>query len=190
MNKVGILIDVSHLGDQSALDAIAASKQPIIISHCAARTLMPSARMFPDGVIQAMAEKGGVIGIEAAPGTTATTEHADHTIDTFMEHVEYCIELVGIDYVGCGPDSLYGDHVGYYRVEQERLKTDGLGHYPRPERQGGSHSRALPEYVKGLENPTECLQNVTRWMVKHGYSDPEIAKVIGGNALRLLRKVW
>ena len=190
MNKVGMLIDVSHLSDQTALDTIESSKTPIIISHCGSRTLMPTTRMFPDDIIQAMAEKDGVIGIEAAPGTTATKNHPDHTLDTFMEHVEYCIELVGIDYVGCGPDSIYGDHVGYYRLEQERFKTDGLGHYPRPEKQGGTNRNSLPEYVKGLENPTECLQNVTRWMVKNGYSDQEIVKVIGGNALRLLNQIW
>jgi len=46
------------------------------------------------------------------------------------------------------------------------------------------------EYIRGLENPTECIRNVVRWMVKHGYSDGEIAKVIGGNALRLLKEAW
>jgi membrane dipeptidase len=45
-------------------------------------------------------------------------------------------------------------------------------------------------YVRGMENPSECLQNVCRWMVKNGYSDDEISKVIGGNGLRILKKVW
>lgn len=48
----------------------------------------------------------------------------------------------------------------------------------------------LPDYVKGMENPSECLQNVTRWMIRHGYSDQEITKVIGENAIRLLRQAW
>jgi membrane dipeptidase len=48
----------------------------------------------------------------------------------------------------------------------------------------------LPEYVQGMENPTESIPNVARWMIKHGYSDQEIAKVIGGNALHLLKEVW
>lgn len=107
-----------------------------------------------------------------------------------MEHLEYCIDLIGIDYVGCGPDTLYGDHVGYYRLEEDRLKTKGLGHYTRPQRKTTSDIEILPEYVKGMENPTECLQNVARWIVKHGYSHQEIVKVIGGNALRLLKQVW
>ena len=190
MDKVGMLIDVSHVSDLTALDAIEASKNPVIISHAGVQALMPTPRMFPDEVIQTLAENEGIIGIEAAPGTTATKKHPVHTINTYMDHIEYCIDLVGIDYVGCGPDSLYGDHVGYYRLEAERLKTEGLGHYPRPERKSSRDLDTLPDYVKGMENPTECLQNVTRWMVKHGYSDQEIAKVIGHNALRLLKQVW
>jgi len=197
MNKVGMLIDASHVSDQTALDAIESSKKPIVLSHCGVRALTPSTRMFPNEVLQALAEKEGVIGIEAAPGLTATKKHPDHSIDSYMEHIEYCIELMGIDYVGCGPDTLYGDHAGLYRAGVERAKTAGLGHYTRPER--GEKPRflgidmdldALPEYVKGMENPTECLQNVTRWMVKHGYSNQEIAKIIGGNALRLIKQVW
>ncbi|MFQ5818682.1 MAG: dipeptidase [Candidatus Heimdallarchaeota archaeon] len=197
MNKIGMLIDVSHSSYQTVLDAIEASKEPIIISHSGARALTPTNRMFPDEVLQALAEKEGIIGIEAAPGITATKKHPVHSIDSYMEHIEYCIELMGIDNVGCGPDAMYGDHVGFYRLEAERLKTDGMGHYTRTEREKESlfldinmDPKTLPVYVKGMENPTECLQNVTRWMVKQGYSDQEIAKVIGGNALRLLKQVW
>ncbi|MFX1516714.1 MAG: dipeptidase [Promethearchaeota archaeon] len=191
MNKVNILIDISHVSDQTALDAIETSKEPIIISHCGARALNPIARMFPDEVLQALAETDGVIGIEAAPGFTATKNNPIPSIDTYMEHVEYCIDLMGIDFVGCGPDTLYGDHVGLYRFGERELKLAGLGHYSRPDKRGdGLVVDTLPDYVKGMENPTECLRNITRWMVKHGYSDQEIAKIIGGNALRLLKRVW
>ena len=54
-----------------------------------------------------------------------------------MEHIEYCIDLMGIDYVGCGPDTMYGDHAGLYRAGIERPKTEGLGHYTRPEKGEG-----------------------------------------------------
>ncbi|MFQ6123999.1 MAG: dipeptidase [Candidatus Heimdallarchaeota archaeon] len=197
MNKIGMLIDASHVSDQTALDAIESSKKPIIISHSGARGLTPTSRMFPDEVLQTLAEKEGIIGIEAAPGLTATKKHPVHSIDSYMEHITYCIDLMGINYVGCGPDTLYGDHAGLYRVGVERSKTEGLGHYLRLG--CGKETRflgidmdleTLPDYVKGMENPTECLQNVTRWMVKHGYSNQEITKIIGGNAFRLLKKVW
>jgi microsomal dipeptidase-like Zn-dependent dipeptidase len=65
-----------------------------------------------------------------------------------------------------------------------------MGHYPRPRQQEDLDVSELPKYVKGLENPTEAIPNVVRWMVKNGYSDAEIAKIIGQNALRVLEKVW
>jgi membrane dipeptidase len=49
---------------------------------------------------------------------------------------------------------------------------------------------AFPPYVKGMENPTESIPNAIRWMIKHGYSDLEIAKVAGLNAINVLKKVW
>jgi membrane dipeptidase len=107
-----------------------------------------------------------------------------------MECVEYCIDLMGIDHIGCGPDTLYGDHQGMYTYWFARQR----GHYEKP----GAYKRDPlpippeledPGYVKGMENPSEFI-NVARWMIKHGYSDEEIAKVLGGNAISLLEKVW
>ncbi|KON29531.1 hypothetical protein AC482_06235 [miscellaneous Crenarchaeota group-15 archaeon DG-45] len=199
MNKVGMLIDVSHTSDQTALDAAELSRRPIVCSHSGARALTPTSRMFPDEVIQAIAEGGGVMAIEAAPNLTVTEKHPLHGIDAYMEHVEYCIDLVGIDHVGCGPDTNYSDHAGWYLASLEMSPRMGLGHHSRPGR--GEETRHLGidmdvealkrlRYVRGMENPSECLQNVARWMVKHGYSDGEIAKIIGGNAMRLLKEAW
>jgi len=199
MNKLGVLVDVSHTSDQTALDVIELSRDPIIVSHCGARALTPTTRMFPDEVIQALAERSGVMAVEAAPNLTVTEKHPLHGIDSYMEHIEYCIDLVGIDHVGCGPDTNYGDHVGLYLVNLDQHGKLGLGHYTRPGK--GAESKFLGidmnveqlkalRYVRGMENPSECLQNVARWMVKHGYSDEETSKVIGGNGLRLLKEVW
>jgi membrane dipeptidase len=190
MNKVGMLIDVSHAGDQTALDAIESSKKPIIVSHAGARALLPIKRLFPDEVLQALAESEGVLGIEAAPGYTATKDNPIPSIDTYMAHIEYCIELMGVDHVGCGPDTLYGDHVGFYRLEDNRLLSAGLGHYSRLGKTGEPPVDQLPDYVRGMENTTEAMNNVARWLVKNGYSDRDIAKIIGGNAIRLLKAVW
>jgi len=199
MNKLGLLVDVSHTSDQTALEVIELSKDPIIVSHAGARALTPTTRMFPDEVIQALAEHGGVMAIEAAPNLTVTEKHPLHSVESYMEHIEYCIDLVGIDHVGCGPDSNYGDHVGLYLTNLEQHGRLGLGHYTRPGKGGESKYLGIDmnveqlkklKYVRGMENPTECLQNVCRWMIRHGYSDAEIAKVIGGNGLNLLKKVW
>lgn len=181
MNKIGMAIDVSHAGDQTALDTIEASEAPVFITHAGARALWPSRRLKPDTVIRACAEKGGVIGIEAAPHTTLTKEHPRHSIESFMQHFEYCVDLVGIDHVAFGPDTLFGDHVGLHHAFAEHLSI------------AQSH-KSLDyeevEYVAGVENPAEAFPNIVRWLVKHGYSDDEIKKVIGGNVLRVLEEVW
>lgn len=190
MNKLGMLIDVSHVSDQTARDAIESSKKPIIISHAGSKTIHTIKRMVPDDVLHALAEKGGVIGIESAPGYTATNENKTPSIETYMKHMEYCIEILGIDHVGCGPDTLFGDHVGLYKAYDDRIVNAGMGHYPRPRQEEDLSVEKLPDYVKGLENPAEAMMNIPRWLVKNGYSDDEIAKIIGGNALRLLRQVW
>jgi len=199
MNKLGLLVDVSHTSDQTALEVIELSRDPIIVSHAGARALTPTTRMFPDEVIQSLAEHGGVMAIEAAPNLTVTEKHPLHGVESYMEHIEYCIDLVGIDHVGCGPDSNYGDHVGLYLTNLEQHGRLGLGHYTRPGKGGESKYLGIDmnveqlkklKYVRGMENPTECLQNVCRWMIKNGYSDAEIAKIIGGNGLNLLKKVW
>ena len=125
MNKLGIAIDISHSGDQTCLDTIEVSEKPIFITHAGARGLWNTKRMKPDEVLKAMAAKGGVIGIEAAPHTTLTKAHPKHSIESFMEHFEYCADLVGIDHVAFGPDTLFGDHVGlhHYFAKQLSIKS-------------------------------------------------------------------
>nr|MBC8498835.1 membrane dipeptidase [Candidatus Bathyarchaeota archaeon] len=168
-------------------------------SNSGAQAIMPATRRCPDEVNQALGEAGGDRANKTAPNRTVTEKNPLHGIDSYMEHVEYCIDLIGIDHVGCGPDTNYGDHVGLYLHNLENHAKEGLGHYSRPS--SGKENKFLGidmdveqlktlKYVRGMENPSECMQNVARWMIKHGYSDAEIAKIIGGNGLRLLREVW
>lgn len=185
MNKLGMLIDCSHCGDRTTLDTIEHSEMPILLSHIGARALWDSNRLAPDEVLEACAAKGGVVGIEAAPHTTLTEQHRDHSLESFMEHFEYVKELVGIDHVGFGPDSVYGDHVGLHHTYAANLSIEESHGTGKPDQ----HFEEV-EYVRGLENPTEGSKNIFRWLVKHGYSDEEITKVMGGNALRLLDEVW
>jgi len=188
MNRLGMVIDCSHCGDRTTLDVIEASEQPILLSHIGARALWESNRLAPDEVLEACAAKGGVIGIEAAPHTTLTQRHRRHGLEAFMEHFEYIAGLVGIDHVGFGPDTVYGDHVGLHRVYAANLsirESRAAGSAPP-----GDRGFEEVEWVEGLENPTEGSWNILRWLVQHGYSDDDIEKVIGGNALRLLGQVW
>jgi membrane dipeptidase len=181
MNQLGVAIDISHANDQTSLDTIDASAHPVFITHAGARALWDTPRLKPDEIIRACAAKGGVIGIEAAPHTTITRKSLRHSIDSFMEHFEYCVDLVGIDHVAFGPDVLFGDHVGLHKALREALSLSASkGTTPYPE----------VEYVDGIENPAEAFPNIVRWLVSHGYSDGDIAKAIGGNIMRVLDEVW
>ncbi len=192
MNKVGMLIDCSHCGDQTTLDTIQVSEKPIVLSHIGARELWNSRRLAPDHILEACAAKGGVIGIEAAPHTTLTYNRRTHDLEAFMEHFEYVKGLVGIDHVGFGPDSLFGDHVGLHHAYAASLSirdAHGSTGSRETETETGMEYEEV-EYVRGIENPVEGSRNILRWLVRHGYSDEDIGKVMGGNAIRLFRDVW
>jgi membrane dipeptidase len=181
MNTLGMTVDTAHCGDKTALDVIELSDKPTVISHVGARALWNTNRMKPDDVLKACAERGGVIGVEAAPHTTLTHNHPHHSIESYMEHLAYIADLVGIDHVACGPDTLFGDHVGLHHAFASQLSI------------ASAHSGVEfeeVEYVRGLENPAEVMPNVARWLVAHGYSDEEIAKVMGLNVLRVLKETW
>ncbi|HVA90477.1 MAG TPA: membrane dipeptidase [Chloroflexota bacterium] len=180
-NQLGLTLDVSHSGDQTSYDTIEVSERPIFITHVGARALWDTNRMKPDWVLRACAEKGGVIGIEAAPHTTLTEQHREHSIESFMEHFEYIANLVGIDHVAFGPDTMFGDHVGIHHAFAQQLSISASHAGPRFEE--------VP-YVRGVENPAEVFPNVTRWLVGHGYNRSDISKVLGLNVLRVLQATW
>ena len=189
MNKVGMLIDVGHTNDRTAIETVEASDKPIYDSHSGPGAIAWG-HTKGDEVLHALAEKGGLLGVGGAGRGLRTEKNPVGSIESYMECVEYCIDLMGIDHVGCGPDTLYGDHPGLYTYWFSRP----LGHHRRPGREQRTSPQAPPDaedpgYVKGLENPSEFI-NVARWMIKHGYSDGEISKVIGGNAVSLLEKIW
>lgn len=95
-----------------------------------------------------------------------------------MEYFEYIKNLVGIDYVVFGLDIVYGDYVKLYLVLVVKFdikKIIGIKEYFKV------------EYVEGFENLIEILKNIVRYLVKYGYSDEEIEKVLGGNIFRVLK---
>ncbi|MEM0272170.1 MAG: membrane dipeptidase [Thermoprotei archaeon] len=180
MNKVGVAIDLAHVGDRTSLDAIDASDKPILITHAGSRTVWNTKRMKPDEVLQAMAEKGGIIGLEAAPHTTLSKEHPHHTIESIMDHFKYLEKLIGLNHIAFGPDTLFGDHVGLHKLFIKELSISQIT---------GDVKHPTVEYVDGLENPSE-FTNIIRWLVREGYSDQDIAKVVGENILRVLSQIW
>ena len=180
MNQLGLAIDLSHSSDKTALDTCARSQKPVLITHAGARGVWDTARMKPDDVLRAVAATGGVIGMSAAPHTTLSHPHPRHTLESVMDHFLYCADLVGLEHVAFGPDTLYGDHVALHRTFAHLLNLSKMG--------GPSYDPV--EYVDGLENPTENFANICDWLVARGLSDPEIKAVLGGNIRRVLTEIW
>ncbi|MFJ5220910.1 dipeptidase [Streptomyces sp. NPDC088354] len=182
MNRLGMAIDLSHAGDRTAMDVIEASENPVLITHAGARAVWNTRRMKPDEVIRACAARGGLIGLEAAPHTTLSAAHPRHDIESVLDHLRYCVELVGMDHVAFGPDTFFGDHVALHGALAETLDMAAF-HAAGP-------AFEPTEYVRGLENPGECFPNIVRCLVREGWDDASIAAVVGGNVMRVLDGIW
>jgi membrane dipeptidase len=180
MNSVGLAIDISHSSDRTGLEVCEVSEAPVLMTHAGARALWDIPRLKRDPVLRAVAETGGVIGMSAAPHTTISYEHRTHTLESVMDHFAYIAELVGLEHVAFGPDTLFGDHVGLHTTFAHLL-AGAVASAPE-------HPRV--DYVAGLESPVENFHHITGWLVKHGFDDPDIAAVLGGNILRALRATW
>jgi membrane dipeptidase len=195
MNKIGLMPELSHSSDQTAIETIEASDKPIIISHAGSRELFYNVRMFPDEILKQLAEKGGVIGVEIAGFAPRTKKHPDATIECMLDHIYHLMEVLGPDHVGIGADTFFGDHAEMY-------KTGGGTALKMPSAQR-QHNPALPPklntydlravtppahpFCEGFESPGD-FRNIVKGMIRDGYSDAEIAKVMGQNALRVIKK--
>jgi membrane dipeptidase len=177
MNQVGMLIDSSHASAKSGIEAAAASKDPIIHSHGGALGVYPtSKRMAPDEEIQAIAEKGGIIGVHTGPNAVANT--TKQSIDDVMNHLDYIVKLVGVDHACMGTDNFFGDKNMLHEFAIRESPGAGIGKY----------LKFNASHLAGFENPAEW-PNITRALVKRGYSDQEIQKIVGLNTLRVTKKV-
>jgi membrane dipeptidase len=171
MNDWGMVIDLSHAGQRTALEAIAHSRVPVVFSHNAARAIWPTNRTRGDEELLACARRGGVIGVTAVPNSLSDDPHQD--ITCVLDHYDYLVRLVGEDHVAIGTDTLVGDHVGFHKVVMGR---DTAGRqFPAP-------------YLNGLESPADG-KNIIRGLIARGYSDDQVRKIAGQNALDLLRRV-
>ncbi len=167
-NRLGILVDVSHITDQGFWDTLEASEDPVIASHSNCRALCNHMRNLTDEMIKALAEKDGVMGVNYVPffltdldfakiraGDPEERKKAESvTVETVVDHVDHMAEVAGdVDHIGLGSD------------------FDGV-----------------PMIAKGLEDASK-LPNLTRALVARGYSDGEIRKILGGNFLRVIKQV-
>ena len=177
MNEVGMLIDVSHSGDRTTLDAIAISKKPIAITHSNCRALIDHPRVKTDEAIKALAAKGGVMGITGVRNFVSKTDPT--TIIQIVDHIDHVAKLVGIEHVGIGSDS---DLNGYDDVSPA-MNKQLRGAY--------KDSYAFREKidVDGFDHPYK-VYDLTEELIRRKYSDSNIEAVLGGNFQRLLASTW
>lgn len=177
LNDIGILIDLSHCGIQTSLDACKYSKAPVLFNHTGARALNPSCkRLRTDEEIRAVANTGGLVGISAIPNQLS--RNPEQGIQDMLNHIDYVVKLVGVDHVAIGLDNVFGDQVAHHRALSKSREVD-------LERSG---IVLAADYMYGIESPAEW-RNIVRGLVSRGYSDEDIAEIVGGNALRVIEQV-
>ena len=186
MNKLGIIIDLSHCSKMTALDAIKASNQPVIFSHACARSITESPRNRSDEEILLLAEKGGVIGLSPwGPLCWKKEKGQQPTLDDYLDHVDYVVKLVGVDHIGYGGDTTIddGDDVSG-TVEQATLYPDVVGEYNEKVGVDPSVRHAI-----GFKGSAQ-IKNVVEAMERRGYKESDIEKFLGGNFKRVMKEVW
>ena len=151
MNRLGILVDVSHAAESTFYDALEVSTQPIIASHSSARVLCNHPRNLTDDQLKTLAEKQGVVQVCLYKGfIKEDAEKASLTDD--IRHINHIVDLIGINHVGIGSD------------------FDGDGE------------------LIGCRASNELI-NITLRLLKDGYKENDIAKIWGGNLLRVMSRV-
>ena len=186
MNQLNMILDVSHSGYQTTLDAVDLSKTPIVASHTTCRSIFEHSRGKTDEEMVSIAEKGGYIGICQTPPYLG----GNGTIKEFLDHVDYAVELVGVDNVGIGTNNKYRpfspQETSILHTKWNRASVSGTDWW--------LGKRAV--YSK--TNFDETLSGSLTWinwpyftvgLVSRGYSDKEIKAIIGGNFLRIIQQV-
>nr|WP_250806723.1 membrane dipeptidase [Ensifer adhaerens] len=182
MNRVGMLVDLSHVGDKTTLDAIEWSQKPVAITHANAASLFEHKRNKSDRVIKALAARGGVIGCVAYRNITPASACA--TVDGWCEMVARTVDIAGIDHVGIGTDISHNHTQRDYDWMRKGRWTRSV--------QYGAGSAATPGAVpkpEWLLKP-ENLQDVAPALLRVGFNQEEANKILRDNWLRLYGEVF
>lgn len=170
MNAIGMAIDVSHCSDRTTLDAFAASRKPVLVTHSNCRALVPArARCKTDEAIRKMAATGGVMGISMIRGFVRPSGPAN--VESVLDHIDRVVRLVGVEHVGVGSDV---DLDGRSRLSAEMLRREHII--------GNTD-------LDGLNYPKKVF-DLTEGLIRRGYSDHDISLILGGNFQRALADIW
>ena len=173
LNELGMLIDLSHCGRQTTLDAAAVSTRPVACTHTAARALRDIPRNKRDDELRAVAATGGVVGVVAVP--SFLTDKSQATLDDVLDHIDHIVDGIGVEHVGIGTDR----GVSFETATREEYYAwlAPLGFKPEV-------NPPWPPGVEGLACAAD-LPNLTEGLIRRGYDDDAIRSILGGNFLRL-----
>ncbi|HXG50889.1 MAG TPA: dipeptidase [candidate division Zixibacteria bacterium] len=164
-NRLGMVVDLSHMNRQGFFQSLEVATAPLIVSHANACGMLENPRNLDDDQLKAIARQGGLVGILALPERVA---RKDATLDDLIKHLEYMIDLIGIEHVALGMD--------FVKYDGPRTLKDR--HHPLHK----------PPLVKGFEE-IEDLPNLIDGLLRRGYREEDIAAILGGNYLRVLRTI-
>jgi membrane dipeptidase len=169
MERLGILVDVSHLSAAGTHHVLELATRPVIASHSSARALCDHHRNLDDGQLRGVAATGGVIGVNFFP---AFVDSRRPTVDRIVDHIEHIASVAGIDHVGIGPDFIK-EYLDELYPQYPTFKIEGLD------------AKAA---IEGLEGP-QHLAALTGALRRRGVAEPDVRKVLGENFLRVFRTV-
>jgi membrane dipeptidase len=184
LNRLGIVVDCSHTGYRTTMEACEISKKPVIASHSNVKAICDSFRNMTDDQIKAIAKKGGVIGLNGTPYFVVKNKRP--SLEDLLDHADYIAKLVGVEHVSVGID-YYEGMAGV--ADDEKAKAL----YAQFVESGIWNPRDYappPWYLpEGIEMPDK-LPNLTAGLLKRGYSEGDIKKILGMNLIRVFKETW
>jgi membrane dipeptidase len=174
MNRVGIMVDVSHTGYRTARDVLEMAEAPVIFSHSNPRALFDHERNIPDDLVTACAATGGVVGLN---GCGAFLGNNDISTATMIRHIDHHVQLVGPRHVGIGLDYVY-DQASWHPY----ILSTSVGIYLE-------EADYIPEEDIRYVHP-EQLPEITESLLRLGYGDDDVRGILGENWMRVMRTVF
>ncbi|MEK6594090.1 MAG: membrane dipeptidase [Pseudomonadota bacterium] len=178
VNELPLMLDVSHAGHQTSLDAVELARAPVV-THANAYAITPNDRNKKDDVLRIVAEKGGVIGLNALPRTVAPNAPS---LGHMLQHVDYITGKFGMHSMGLGLDYVEG-----FKREGKVLPQSVRNRTLRPDIFGTVDDFLNQDYAKNLER-IEKLPNLTRGLFETGYAESAVRGILGENWLRAFER--
>lgn len=183
MNRLGITLDLSHADERSTLAAVAATKRPPAITHAGCSAIYQHPRNKSDKALRAVAAAGGVVGLYELSYISAGP--AQQSLDDYMAHLTHALKVCGEDHVGIGSDAiLIAFDTGPENMAQWNASTEA-----RRKAGVAAPGEGRPPYVEGLNRPDRSLA-IAEELLKRGYRERAVEKVLGANFRRLLAETW